>query len=67
MSTVFAVLLKKRSKRKEFALLGSKVCPFKVDAFSEGAWYAGTRKERHKKSPLYKMAEKLTSASRPSP
>ena len=45
----FASLLKGvYSKRKEFAPLGSKFFPFRVDPFSEGIWYADMQTESHK-------------------
>ena len=33
------------SKRKEFAPYGSKFFPFRVDPFSEGAWFAWKQTE----------------------
>ena len=54
---LFVPLLKMvYSKRKEFAPLESKFFPFRVDPFSEGAWYVGNKQEFAEVVTLVKMA-----------
>ena len=52
------------SKRKEFAPLGSKFFPFRVDPFSEEALYAGKQTGSHKSCLPCKKKSKINSPSR---
>ena len=47
----------------EFAPMGSKFFPFRVDSFSEGNWCAGMQKESHKSCFPCKIAENISCVS----
>ena len=53
------------SKRKEFAPIGSKFFPYRVEPFPEGDWSAEKQTDNLKLSPLSKMMENLPGISSP--